>query len=116
MQNLYGKVAAVTGAASGIGRSLAINLAAEGCSLAMADLNGEGLAGTAGMLQEKNVKVTTHIVDVSDREQVYDFAEDVFNQHGKVNIIINYISGKPHSYPFLNLAGADRSNGAACLG
>jgi short-subunit dehydrogenase len=89
MENLYGKVAAVTGAASGIGRSLAVNLAAEGCELALADINSEGLAETAGMFQGKGIKVTTHVVDMAGREQVYDFAEDVFKQHGKINIIIN---------------------------
>jgi len=89
MENLSGKVAAVTGAASGIGRSLAVNLAAEGCDLALADIDGDGLEETAGMLWGNGVKVTTHVVDMSNREQVYDFAAGAFEQHGKVNIIIN---------------------------
>jgi NAD(P)-dependent dehydrogenase (short-subunit alcohol dehydrogenase family) len=87
--SLKGQVAAITGAASGIGRSLAICLADEGCPVAISDVNRDGLEETAKMLEGKSVKVTTHIVDVANREQVYQFAEDVVAQHGKANIIIN---------------------------
>jgi NAD(P)-dependent dehydrogenase (short-subunit alcohol dehydrogenase family) len=86
---LAGQVAAITGAASGIGRYLAINLAGEGCPVAISDVNQEGLEETARMLEGSPVKVTTHVVDVADREQVHQFAEDVVAQHGKANIIIN---------------------------
>lgn len=87
MKSLANKVAAVTGAASGIGRALATNLAAKGCHLALSDVNAQGLQETAAMIT--NVNVTTHIVDVADRDQVYRYAEDVVKQHGKVNIVIN---------------------------
>ena len=86
---LTGQVAAITGAASGIGRYLAINLADEGCPVAIADVDQDGLQETARMIEDRPVKVTTHMVDVADREQVYQFAEDVVAQHGKANIIIN---------------------------
>jgi NAD(P)-dependent dehydrogenase (short-subunit alcohol dehydrogenase family) len=86
---LAGQVAAITGAASGIGRYLAINLAGEGCPVAIADVDQEGLQETARMLEDSPVKVTTHVVNVADREQVYQYAEDVVAQHGKTNIIIN---------------------------
>jgi NADP-dependent 3-hydroxy acid dehydrogenase YdfG len=89
MKTLSDKVAAVTGAASGIGRALAVNLAAKGCHLALSDVNEPGLQETADLVADKNAKVTTHIVDVANREQVYQHAEDVVNQHGRVNIIIN---------------------------
>jgi NAD(P)-dependent dehydrogenase (short-subunit alcohol dehydrogenase family) len=93
MKELKGGVAAVTGAASGIGRSLAIHLAREGCSLALADIDQGGLKQTADQVAESTInydrKVTTHVVDVTDREQVYRFAEDVVRAHGKVNMIIN---------------------------
>jgi NADP-dependent 3-hydroxy acid dehydrogenase YdfG len=89
MKTLTDRVAAVTGAASGIGRALAVNLADNGCHLAISDVNEQGLRETANLVAHKKAKVTTHIVDVADREQVYRYAEDVVNQHGRVNIIIN---------------------------
>ena len=89
MQRFSDKVALVTGAASGIGRALATNLAAKGCHLALSDVNEQGLEETANLVAGKNVKVTTHIVDVANREQVYLYADDVVKQHGRANIIIN---------------------------
>lgn len=89
MRELKNGVAAVTGAASGIGRSLAIRLAREGCGLALADLDQDGLNQTIDMLNGSHVTVTTHVLDVADREQIYQFAQDVVAAHGKVNMIIN---------------------------
>ncbi|HOO39346.1 MAG TPA: SDR family oxidoreductase [Deltaproteobacteria bacterium] len=89
MVNLRNRIAAVTGAASGIGRMLAVSLADEGCNIAISDVNEAGLEETAGMIRDKGVKVTTHIVDVSDREQVLGYAEDVVKQHGSVHLLIN---------------------------
>ncbi len=89
MKSLTDRVAAVTGAASGIGRALATNLAAEGCHLALSDVNEQGLRETASLLAGKNVKVTTHVVDVANRDQVHQYADDVVKEHGRANIIIN---------------------------
>ncbi|MBW2409495.1 MAG: SDR family oxidoreductase [Deltaproteobacteria bacterium] len=89
MKVFKGAVAAITGAASGIGRSLAISLANEGCGLALADIDPAGLKQTADMIKDNGNKITTHVLDVADREQVYGFADDVISEHGKVNIIIN---------------------------
>jgi len=89
MENLGGKVAAITGAASGIGRMLAVNLAKEGCSVAMADIDEDGLGQTAAMIDGSGIKVTTHVVDVADRDQVYKWADDVVSKHGRVDMIIN---------------------------
>lgn len=80
-------VAVVTGAASGIGRALAQRLAADGASLAIADLNESGLQETAGMIRDSNVSV--HRLDVSDREQYSAFVDDVLRHHGRVNLVIN---------------------------
>lgn len=88
MKRLANKTAVVTGAASGIGRMLAVNLAKEGCNLAIADINAEGLRETASMITG-HVKVTTHNVDVSNRNQVFEFADEVALLHGGVDIIIN---------------------------
>ncbi len=89
MKNLTGKTAAITGAASGIGRATALNLASKGCNLAISDMDQDGLNETAAMVEKYGVKVSTHILDVSDRDAVYKFADDVKETHKIVNIIIN---------------------------
>lgn len=88
MKNLQGKTAAITGAGSGIGRALAVSLAGEGCNLALADVNAEGLRETNGLINGGG-KVSTHTVDVSMRDQVFKFAEEAARHHGGVDIIIN---------------------------
>jgi short-subunit dehydrogenase len=80
-------VAVVTGAASGIGRSLAIRLAEEGIAgIAIADVDEVGLNETA---RKTGVPVSTHILDVSDRAAVERFAADVIARHGRVTHLIN---------------------------
>jgi NAD(P)-dependent dehydrogenase (short-subunit alcohol dehydrogenase family) len=89
MTQVANKVVAVTGAASGIGRALALRLASKGAHLALADVNPAGLEETARMLGGAGVKVTTHGVDVRSREAVYAYAADVEKQHGGADIVIN---------------------------
>lgn len=90
MKDLKGKVAAITGASSGIGRALALELAARGCDLALSsNSNQKALAETAELAQHKGVKVTHEKVDVSQRPQVESWAERVVAGHGRVNLIVN---------------------------
>jgi len=89
MTKMKDKVVAITGAASGIGRALAVHLAAKGANVAIADVNEAGLRETAEMLAGAPVKVTRHVVDVRDREAVYRYARDVEQQHGGADVIIN---------------------------
>ncbi len=89
MKNLKGKTAVITGAASGIGRALALALAGEGCSLAIADINKKDLDETAKLVQDFGATVTEHIVNVADRKEVAKFAKDVVKAHGGVDILIN---------------------------
>lgn len=89
MRNLNGWVAAVTGAAAGIGRGLAHELARQGCDLALCDVNAEGLEETRAALAAQGTKVTTSRVDVADRDAVYAWADEVVAQHGRANLIIN---------------------------
>jgi short-subunit dehydrogenase len=89
MKNLKNKVAAITGAGSGIGQALAINLAQEGSDLALSDVDKKGLAETLKMLKAYSVNVTHQILDVSDKDAVYAWANKVVEDHGKVNMIFN---------------------------
>lgn len=89
MKNLAGRVAVITGAGSGIGRELAYNLAAQQCRLALADIDQKGLKETADKLTEQGVEVLTKTLDVSDREAVYAFADEVYKHFGQVNLVFN---------------------------
>ncbi len=82
------KVAAITGAGSGMGRALALQLAAAGCNVAICDVDAAGLEETRSQLPA-NVMVTHSLVDVSDRTAVENFARETREQHGKINMIFN---------------------------
>ncbi len=88
--NFTNKVAAITGAGSGMGRALAESLANRGCHLAISDVDEEGLLATVEKLNANtSVKVTSHVVNVAIRQQVEQFAKDTVAEHGKVNMIFN---------------------------
>jgi NAD(P)-dependent dehydrogenase (short-subunit alcohol dehydrogenase family) len=83
-------VAVVTGAASGIGRALAIRLADEGIAgIAISDVNEVGLEESSGQAAPHGVPISTHIVDVSDLDQMKAFADEVVQKHGRVTHLIN---------------------------
>jgi NAD(P)-dependent dehydrogenase (short-subunit alcohol dehydrogenase family) len=89
MKSFSNKVAAITGAGSGMGRSLAINLAKRGCQVAISDVDEASLAETAKLAGVHGVKVTSKRVDVSKRDEVYAWADEVVADHGKCNLIFN---------------------------
>lgn len=86
---LDGRVAAVTGAASGIGRALAEVLAARGCELSLADVNEAGLAETAARVGGSGRRVTIHRVDVADPAAVDAWAAATVAAHGRVHLLVN---------------------------
>jgi len=83
------KVALITGAGSGIGRALALELADSGCSLALVDWNEDSLAETKLLLEKKNVAVSTHAFDISDREKVNDLPNQVLSHHDQIDMVFN---------------------------
>ena len=89
MKDFKDKVAAITGAASGMGRSLALELARRGCQVALSDVNMDGLKQTAEMAAKHGVKVSLTQLDVSDRQAMVAWADQVVQDHGKVNLIFN---------------------------
>ena len=89
MKEFTGRVAAITGAGSGIGRALALDLAGRGCHLALSDLDEEGLSETVARCEGASVKVTSARVDVADRSQVFAWADRVAEEHGRVNLVFN---------------------------
>ncbi len=86
MYALQDKIAVITGAGSGIGRALALQLAQKGCRLALSDINAASLAETAAMLP---VAPYTQVLDVADRDAVYDFADKVKLACGGAHVIVN---------------------------
>lgn len=89
MQEFHGRVAAITGAGSGIGQALALRLASRGCVLALSDIDESGLDETARLTGALGVESSTQRLDVADRDAVHDWADQVVADHGKVNLIVN---------------------------
>lgn len=82
-------VAVVTGAASGIGRALALRLAHAGARLALADVNEAELQATAQLVKPSGVNCSTHLVNVSDEARVQAFVQEVVSAHGHASLVIN---------------------------
>jgi butyryl-CoA dehydrogenase len=89
VKDFTGRVAAITGAGSGIGRALAVQLARRGAHLALCDIDEAGLAETVTRCEGYGVKITSQRVDVADRTAVETWAERVVADHGKVNLMVN---------------------------
>jgi short-subunit dehydrogenase len=90
MTAINGSAAAVTGAAGGIGRALALELAARGCDLALADRDEAGLQQVAAEInREGKRKISVHRVDVGEPGQIADFAIAASTAHPSLNIVIN---------------------------
>ena len=89
MQDLTGKVAVVTGGASGIGRALAQRFAADGMRIALADIEPAALTDAADELRAGGIEVLEAVVDVSDAGQVRSLAERTVERFGAIHIACN---------------------------
>ncbi len=89
MKDLRGKVAVITGAGSGIGRALAEAFAAEGCRIALVDINEESLRETEALLIGLGVCTSVHIASVSDRERMAALPAEVNHEHGAIHLVFN---------------------------
>src|ERR1700761_4842948 len=95
MKDFSGRIAVVTGGGSGMGRELVLQLAAEGCAIAMCDVSARGVEETrrqceaAGLPQ--GLRVTTHVADVSNEADVLRFRDDVSIQHAtdRIHLLFN---------------------------
>ncbi|SEF56875.1 NADP-dependent 3-hydroxy acid dehydrogenase YdfG [Thermomonospora echinospora] len=103
MQQLTGRAAAVTGAGGGIGRALALRLAAEGMRLALADIDADALAETGALVAGTGAEVVTRVTDVGDEESVAAFADLAFAELGAVHLLCNnagvYMGGRVWTRP-----------------
>src|SRR5579863_7142870 len=99
--NLENRTAVITGAASGIGRAIAISLARRGCHLALADVNDAGLSETERMAQSARtdpanrtdsrsaLRISQHHIDVADRRAIAAFPQAVTAAHPGVDLLVN---------------------------
>lgn len=89
MQTFQGQTAFLTGAASGIGRCIAIELARAGCSLCLVDVNAEGLKKLAAELEPSGVRTMLFPCDLTDRKAVSATIASALHQSGGIDLLIN---------------------------
>jgi len=89
MKKLEGRVAVITGGGSGIGLATATRLADRGCHLALVDIDAERLEAAAKDFAMRDVKTSTHVVDVADADAMAALPAAVIAEHGAVHIVVN---------------------------
>src|SRR2546429_80001 len=95
MKMLEGRVAAVTGAASGLGRAMALAFAGEGMHAALADVDEPGLKSTLNEVQSRGVRAFAMRVDVSRYQEVESFCSKAIAQFGATHVVCNNAGVSP---------------------
>ncbi|EIT83986.1 short chain dehydrogenase [Fictibacillus macauensis ZFHKF-1] len=103
MKRLEGKIAVITGAATGIGQATATLFAEEGATVLAADVNEEALHKTVSTILENGHKAEAFLVDVADEDSVQHFATRLEKTYGKIDVLFNNAGidapgGKVHEY------------------
>lgn len=104
MQDFEGRVAVITGGASGIGLALAHRLADEGMALVLADIEAPALDAAAAGLRDGGATVTTMVCDVADADQVGALADHAWSEHGGVHFLANNAGVVTRHEPWGSLA------------
>src|SRR5438105_556857 len=89
MMNLEGRVAIVTGASSGLGRRLALELAAHGAIVTAIARRQDRLDALAGEMQQHSPESTSQACDVSDIDRYVAVLHDIESRHGRVDVLVN---------------------------
>jgi short-subunit dehydrogenase len=98
MRSVKGMNAVVTGAGSGIGRELAIQLSQLGAAVIVTDVDQKGLDETCLVIKKNGGDCSPHVFDVSDRGNVYAFADETIKKHGHIDILINNAGKSMHGW------------------
>jgi len=89
VKNLEGKVAVVTGASRGLGRSLCLELARSGCDIALVSRDAERMQKVRIEILAMGRQASVHIADVTDEKQMKSLPEKIIQEHGNIHLLIN---------------------------
>lgn len=89
MRNFKHKIAVVTGAGSGIGQALSVELAKKGASLVLSDKNADTLVETKSKVETIGASCSTYVVDISKEQEIKDFVKVVLKEHGHIDLLFN---------------------------
>ena len=106
MKTFQNKVSVVTGAGSGMGRYLALNLAQEGSDVVICDINQKALNETEDLIKAYNVSCSSLNLDLREKNNIDTLVEETISNHGKVDLVFNN-AGVVTASPFLEMKESD---------